>query len=59
MTYELDGGARGWSKRLKADVVPGGITVCVPEPAAEPARDGAAGDESDARTDAPAVATRP
>jgi YegS/Rv2252/BmrU family lipid kinase len=65
MTYELDGGARGWSKRLKADVVPGGITVCVPEPTAQAARDGAPSDESHARTDAAgtdapaAVATRP
>ncbi|MFC6016650.1 diacylglycerol/lipid kinase family protein [Plantactinospora solaniradicis] len=31
MTYELDGGARGRVKRLKARVVPAGLTVCVPE----------------------------
>lgn len=30
-TYELDGGARGATDRLKARVVPGGLTVCVPE----------------------------
>jgi YegS/Rv2252/BmrU family lipid kinase len=30
MTYELDGGARGRVTRLKARVVPGAITVCVP-----------------------------
>jgi diacylglycerol kinase (ATP) len=29
--YELDGGARGYSERLKARVVPHAITVCVPE----------------------------
>jgi YegS/Rv2252/BmrU family lipid kinase len=28
--YELDGGARSSATRLKARVVPGGITVCVP-----------------------------
>ncbi|GAB3086588.1 diacylglycerol/lipid kinase family protein [Micromonospora schwarzwaldensis] len=32
-TYELDGGARGTAKRLKVTVVPGGLTVCCPEPA--------------------------
>ncbi|RKR90862.1 YegS/Rv2252/BmrU family lipid kinase [Micromonospora pisi] len=31
-TYELDGGAVGTSRRLKARVVPGAITVCVPGP---------------------------
>ena len=31
-TYELDGGARGTAKRLKVKVVPGGLTVCCPEP---------------------------
>jgi diacylglycerol kinase family enzyme len=30
MTYELDGGARGTTDRLKARVVPAAITVCVP-----------------------------
>lgn len=30
MTYELDGGARGRTNRLKASVVPGAITVCLP-----------------------------
>jgi diacylglycerol kinase (ATP) len=29
--YELDGGARGTTKRIKARVDPGAITVCVPE----------------------------
>lgn len=28
--FELDGGARGATERLKARVVPGGLTVCVP-----------------------------
>jgi diacylglycerol kinase (ATP) len=31
MVYELDGGERGPVKRLKARVVPGAITVCVPD----------------------------
>jgi diacylglycerol kinase (ATP) len=31
--YELDGGARGQSKRLKATVKPRAISVCVPGPA--------------------------
>jgi YegS/Rv2252/BmrU family lipid kinase len=31
MTYELDGGARGAADRLKAEVVPGALTVCVPD----------------------------
>jgi YegS/Rv2252/BmrU family lipid kinase len=31
MTYELDGGARGSTRRLKAKVVPAAITVCVPD----------------------------
>ncbi|MET7834892.1 diacylglycerol/lipid kinase family protein [Micromonospora sediminicola] len=31
-TYELDGGARGTAKRLKVTVVPGGLTVCCPDP---------------------------
>src|SRR6266536_2914008 len=31
MTYELDGGERERVNRLKARVVPGAITVCVPE----------------------------
>ena len=30
MTYELDGGARATTRRLKARVVPGAITVCIP-----------------------------
>jgi diacylglycerol kinase family enzyme len=30
MPYELDGGARETTVRLKARVVPGAITVCVP-----------------------------
>jgi diacylglycerol kinase (ATP) len=42
-TYELDGGERGTSKRLKVRVVPGAITVCVPEPA-QPDVDRRAGD---------------
>ncbi|MEV4899244.1 YegS/Rv2252/BmrU family lipid kinase [Nonomuraea sp. NPDC055795] len=29
-TYELDGGARDRATKLKADILPGGITVCVP-----------------------------
>lgn len=33
MAYELDGGARGETKRLKVSVKPKAITVCVPEPA--------------------------
>jgi len=39
MTYELDGGARGRVTRLKARVVPGAITVAVPDP--DPAGTGA------------------
>jgi hypothetical protein len=31
LTYELDGGERGSSKRLKAKVVPSTLTFCVPE----------------------------
>jgi diacylglycerol kinase (ATP) len=31
MPYEIDGGARGTTKRMKFRVVPGGIDVCVPE----------------------------
>ncbi|MGW0594178.1 diacylglycerol/lipid kinase family protein [Streptosporangium sp. NPDC002607] len=31
MTYELDGGAKGAVTKLKAKVVPGGITIRVPE----------------------------
>jgi diacylglycerol kinase (ATP) len=30
MAYELDGGARGETARLKARVVPGAITICLP-----------------------------
>jgi YegS/Rv2252/BmrU family lipid kinase len=33
MQYELDGGARGEVSRVKARVVPGAITICVPEDA--------------------------
>lgn len=40
MVYELDGGARGPVTRLKAKVVPGAITICVPD---EPATDTATG----------------
>ncbi|MFI6816708.1 diacylglycerol/lipid kinase family protein [Nonomuraea sp. NPDC050328] len=29
-TYELDGGARGTADRLEAEILPAGITVCVP-----------------------------
>ncbi|MEU7003747.1 diacylglycerol kinase family protein [Nonomuraea sp. NPDC046570] len=29
-TYELDGGARDTARVLRAEVVPGGVTVCVP-----------------------------
>jgi diacylglycerol kinase (ATP) len=31
LTYELDGGERGSSKRLQATVVPAALTFCVPE----------------------------
>ena len=31
LTYELDGGERGSSKRLKAKIVPSALTFCVPE----------------------------
>ena len=31
VAYELDGGERGSSKRLKATVVPAALTFCVPE----------------------------
>ncbi len=31
--YELDGGARGRTRRIKARVAPGALTVCVPEDA--------------------------
>ncbi|MGC9665037.1 diacylglycerol/lipid kinase family protein [Planosporangium sp. 12N6] len=34
-TYELDGGARGTTKRLKARIVAGAVAVCVPDPAAD------------------------
>jgi len=34
--YELDGGARPKTKRIKAHVVPAAITVCVPNPAPTP-----------------------
>jgi diacylglycerol kinase family enzyme len=37
--YELDGGARDLVSKVKAKVVPGALTVCVPgdrEPAAAP-----------------------
>ena len=30
MTYELDGGARDLTTKVKARVVPGAITICVP-----------------------------
>ncbi|GAA3211514.1 diacylglycerol/lipid kinase family protein [Nonomuraea helvata] len=30
LTYELDGGERGRTSRLKVKVVPGGLTVCLP-----------------------------
>jgi diacylglycerol kinase family enzyme len=36
LTYELDGGARGRTKRLKARLVPGAITVRVPHPEVSP-----------------------
>ncbi|MEV0610137.1 diacylglycerol kinase family protein [Polymorphospora rubra] len=32
VTYELDGGERGTTRRLKAKVRPGAVTVCVPAP---------------------------
>ncbi|MFB6397873.1 diacylglycerol/lipid kinase family protein [Polymorphospora lycopeni] len=35
VTYELDGGERGTTRRLKTKVRPGAVTVCVPRP--EPA----------------------
>jgi len=31
-TYELDGGERGTTKKLKVRVAPGAVTICVPEP---------------------------
>ncbi|MFE9201408.1 diacylglycerol/lipid kinase family protein [Micromonospora sp. NPDC007230] len=31
-TYELDGGARGTTRRLKVKAVPGALTVCCPDP---------------------------
>jgi diacylglycerol kinase family enzyme len=31
LAYELDGGERGSSKRLRAKVVPAALTFCVPE----------------------------
>jgi hypothetical protein len=31
MAYELDGGERPPTKRLKIQVEPGAITICVPE----------------------------
>jgi diacylglycerol kinase family enzyme len=31
LAYELDGGARPKTKRIKAHVVPAAITVCVPD----------------------------
>ena len=31
LAYELDGGARPRTKRIKASVVPAAITVCVPD----------------------------
>ena len=34
MPYELDGGARSRTKRMKVSIQPQAITVCVPEPAA-------------------------
>jgi diacylglycerol kinase (ATP) len=33
MVYELDGGAREAVQRLKVRVIPGGVTICVPDPA--------------------------
>ncbi|MEV7228725.1 diacylglycerol kinase family protein [Polymorphospora sp. NPDC051019] len=32
VTYELDGGERGTTRRLKTKVRPGAVTVCVPRP---------------------------
>ena len=34
MAYELDGGTRSRTKRMKVSIQPKAITVCVPEPAA-------------------------
>ncbi|OKI81739.1 diacylglycerol/lipid kinase family protein [Micromonospora sp. CB01531] len=31
-TYELDGGARGTTRRLKVKAMPGALTVCCPDP---------------------------
>jgi diacylglycerol kinase (ATP) len=31
LAYELDGGERGFSKRLQATVMPAALTFCVPE----------------------------
>jgi diacylglycerol kinase family enzyme len=36
VAYELDGGARPKTKRIKAHVVPAAITVCVPNPGTTP-----------------------
>ena len=32
LAYELDGGARPKTRRIKAHVVPAAITICVPNP---------------------------
>jgi len=34
MPYELDGGDKKPTKKLKIDVQPAAVTVCVPDPAA-------------------------
>jgi YegS/Rv2252/BmrU family lipid kinase len=43
MTYELDGGAREMTRRLKARVSPGAITICVPESTSDDSGDAATG----------------
>jgi diacylglycerol kinase family enzyme len=43
MTYELDGGARGRTHHLKARVVAGAVTVCVPVPEPDVSADATAG----------------
>ena len=63
MPYELDGGARDPVRKLKIGVVPGGVTVCVPRPAAAtgvaPRRRAAAPRPAPARPPAPAGASAP
>jgi diacylglycerol kinase family enzyme len=39
LPYELDGGVRPATKRLRIKVHPSSITICVPTPVEEPAPD--------------------